>query len=403
MTQAVILAGGLGTRLGELTRSLPKPLLPVTGVPFVDVLVGELRRQGIDHILIIAGFFGDLIREHFASDVDITTIVENRAMGTGGALRFAQEYLAPSFFFLNGDSLFDINILDLSFHSGDADAILALRSVPDVSRYGTVELAPDGRITRFAERSPESVAGVINGGVGYLSRRILEAIPEYSAISIEREVYPRLAELGRLNGRVYDRPLIDIGVPEEYSLAQINLPKLLRRGAIIFGHDAILNEDVVHDHQPGPIRWTEDAKAAIKLINDAGLLALLAINRSGAAQGCCGMIDANALHRRMIAELRVVGANIDGIACCPDHALGMVDAYGPVSLMRGSTAGTIDALIERQKVDRSRCALIGRGAMDIEAATAVGIKGVCYENGRLFTAVKQVVNGFKIRADGRAN
>jgi D-glycero-D-manno-heptose 1,7-bisphosphate phosphatase len=312
-------------------------------------------------------------------------------MGTGGGLRFAQANLDPRFFFLNGDSLLDINLLDLSARAGDADATLALRSMPDISRYGEVELAPSGRIIRFAERSSRGGAGLINGGVGYFSRRILEAIPEGREVSIEREVYPRLVELRKLNGRVYDRPFIDIGVPDDYALAQTKVPALLRRGAVIFDRDGVLNEDIGYAYRADQIRWIEEAKAAVKHVNDAGLLALVATNQSGVARGYYGEDEVKALHRWMIGELRAAGANIDGIVYCPYHPEGSVESYRQASPMRKPAPGMIQALIAQHRVDRLRCALIGDKTTDIEAATAAGIQGVRYQGGSLLRLVEQVV------------
>src|SRR5579862_7909385 len=167
--QAVLLVGGLGTRLGERTRDTPKPLLDVAGRPFLSWLIDDLRRQGVLEILLLAGYRGDRIVEALGAAGDVRILVEPQPLGTGGALRFAADQLDERFFFLNGDSFFDINLWDLAALSTDGEATLAVRSVEDASRYGRVVM--DGaRITGFAERSSVPGPGLINGGVGVFAR-----------------------------------------------------------------------------------------------------------------------------------------------------------------------------------------------------------------------------------------
>lgn len=213
--QAVVLAGGLGTRLGELTKGTPKPLLEVGGKPFLAHLVGELRRQGVERILISGGFAGEKLVAAFAGQPDVTVRIEPEPLGTGGALHFVAGDLDDRFFFMNGDSLFDIDVWDLDRAGVGAPAALALRRVEDAGRYGSVEL--DGEtITAFGEKRGPG-PGVINGGVAALSRSVLDLIATGRAVSIEAEVYPVLAERGELKGRIYDGAFLDIGVPEDFA------------------------------------------------------------------------------------------------------------------------------------------------------------------------------------------
>lgn len=298
--QAVILVGGLGTRLGTLTRETPKPLLDVAGKPFLHYLLSELRRQGVEDILLLAGFRAHRMGEVPEVFPEVSVVVEPEPLGTGGALRFAADRLDERFFFLNGDSLFDVNLWDLAGGLDDgALAILSLRPVPDVSRYGPAILE-DERITHFAERTPEGGPGLINGGVAALHRDILRRIPAEGIVSIERDVYPDLAAEGLLRGRAYDRPFIDIGVPEDFDRGQTVVPEMLRRGAVLF-------------------RAVPDAIAAVpavKAVNEAGLLALVSGDEVDLA--------------RLNFDLRRHGAQLDGVAA----SIEAVRARGDVDLGR---------------------------------------------------------------------
>lgn len=390
MAQAVILAGGLGTRLGSLTQRMPKPMLPVAGRPFLDILIAELQRQHVDDIIVVGGFFGQVIADHLRHAPGVEVVIEPSALGTGGALRFVKSRLAPRFFFLNGDSLFDINLQDLAATAGDADATLALRHMPEMARYGPVELAADGTIIGFAERPQHSGPGVINGGVGFMSSTIVAHIPE-GMISIERDVYPLLARQGRLRGRVYNRPFIDIGVPEDYALAQTKIPALLKRGAIIFDRDGVLNDDVAYAHRPDQIRWTPGAKDAVKLANDAGLLALVATNQAGIARGYYSEAAMHELHGWMRSELAEAGARIDDIAFCPYHPDGTVEEYRHASPFRKPEPGMLLALMAKHGLTPNRCIMVGDQPTDMAAAAAAGIEGALFTGGDLRSFVAPLV------------
>src|SRR5215472_892087 len=119
--QAVILCGGLGTRLGAITRSTPKPLLEVGGAPFIELLLFELARHGVVRVLLLAGFAGQQVQEFVYSTkaqqrfkLDIEIVIEAKPAGTGGAVWQARDWLEPEFFLLNGDSWFDANLIDLA-------------------------------------------------------------------------------------------------------------------------------------------------------------------------------------------------------------------------------------------------------------------------------------------------
>lgn len=225
LPQAAILVGGLGTRLGTLTRETPKPMLPVGGRPFLGWLIEILRHHGAREILLLAGYRADPILDAFAEDPDIAIVTEPEPLGTGGALRHALGRLAPEFLLLNGDSVFDCDLQALAGEQIGDGAVLALRAVPDASRYGSVELE-GGVVRRFYEGA--SGPGLINAGVAKIDRRVIAGLAE-GAISIEREVYPHLAAEGRLRGQVFDGDFIDIGTPEDFERGQTVVPAIAAR------------------------------------------------------------------------------------------------------------------------------------------------------------------------------
>lgn len=223
--QAVILIGGLGTRLGDLTRDIPKPLLPVAGRPFLEHLLAKARRHGLDRVLLLAGYRPEAV-DAYLQDSDVARrlglaieiSVEPQPLGTGGALALARPALDESFLLLNGDTWFDFDWGRL-LARGDYPAFMALRRIARPDRYETVDLQGD-RVAAMRVRDVQAAEGLINGGVYRLSRDGLAGLDRPGAFSLEADVLPELARQGRLGGAAFDGPFIDIGVPESLEAAQ---------------------------------------------------------------------------------------------------------------------------------------------------------------------------------------
>lgn len=230
--QCVILVGGLGTRLGALTRETPKPLMPVGDRPFLDILIRNVARQGFGAILLLAGYRAERILERYGPDsalagtlgINIDVVTEPAPAGTAGALVHAVNRLEPTFLMMNGDSLFDLDLQALINAPVEESwvATLALREVPDADRYGVVELV-DGRIRSFLPRGPSGQPGLVNGGVYWMRRSVLDRIGSLPA-SLEQDVFPGLAAEGLLTGQRHDGYFLDIGIPDSLAEGQRVLP-----------------------------------------------------------------------------------------------------------------------------------------------------------------------------------
>jgi mannose-1-phosphate guanylyltransferase len=223
--QALVLVGGEGTRLRPLTLTRPKPALPLVDRPFVRYMVEWLSRHGIDEVIMACGFRAELLRpalgDELAAGPTITYVSEPEPLGTAGPVRFAADHglLGDRFMVLNGDVLTDLDLTALQRQHSETGAVasLALYPVDDPSSYGLVRRADDGRVLEFVEKpEPDQVdTDEINAGAYVLERSVIDLIPAGRAVSIEREVFPRLVGDG-LYGRRLRGYWMDIGTPDRY-------------------------------------------------------------------------------------------------------------------------------------------------------------------------------------------
>lgn len=222
--QALILAGGEGTRLRPLTSTIPKPVVPLGDRPFIAYMIEWLRRHGVDDVILACGFMAADVRAVLGDGnelgVRLRYVEEPHPLGTGGALKYAQDLLDERFLMLNGDVLTDIDLgaqLEQHDRTG-ARATLALVAVENPSAYGLVRLADDRSVREFLEKPEESQidTNLINAGAYLLQRDVLDEMPSPGAnVSIERDVFPRLVGRG-LYGHPADGYWLDIGTPERY-------------------------------------------------------------------------------------------------------------------------------------------------------------------------------------------
>ncbi len=227
--QAILLAGGLGTRLRSVISDRPKPMALIGDKPFMEYVVHELSRHGITDIIFAVGYKGSMVEDYFgdgsrfaaadgSGSLTVRYAYEEELLGTAGAIKNAGKLVTEErFFVLNADTFYQIDYQRLVRMQEDLDLemTLVLRQVPDASRYGQAVLE-DGRLTAFNEKTAEAKPGTINGGVYLMTRALLDEIPE-GKVSLENEMIPRwLKENRKLGGFVNDGYFIDIGIPEAY-------------------------------------------------------------------------------------------------------------------------------------------------------------------------------------------
>lgn len=238
--QALLLVGGRGTRMSPLTATVPKGLIPVAGVPFLDLQIRQLRGVGVEEILLSIGTHQLEAWEQFAAERDgVDLVVEQEPLDTAGPVRLALDRLDDHFMVLNGDVIVEADLAGyLARVPEQAEATLALVEVDDTSAYGVVVLDDAGMVEAFVEKPKpeEAPARTVNAGMYVLQRSAIERYPD-GRLSFERVVFPDLASRGTLGGVVVDGRWMDIGTPELY---------LDATGAVLGGATALHRPDGPH-------------------------------------------------------------------------------------------------------------------------------------------------------------
>jgi D,D-heptose 1,7-bisphosphate phosphatase len=397
--QAVILAGGLATRLGALATRTPKPLLPCGDRPFLAWVLRELARYGVEDVLLLTGHLSAQVEQAVAAltawvpvPMHIAANAEPSPAGTGGALWHARARLDARFLLLNGDSLLDGNIARLlADAAGDGDDVLArlaLHDLADASRSGVVRTQSD-RVVAFHERPTEGGAGTINAGIAALRRDIVTHLRP--ACSLERDVLPVLAAGGHVRGTRIPGWFVDIGLPADLARAQTALPARLHRRALFLDRDGVVNVDHGYVATRERFEWMPGAPAAIRAAGDAGWHVFVVTNQAGVARGYYDEDAVRALHAWMRDALRAEGGTIDDIRYCPFHPDAAVAAYRRDSDWRKPKPGMLRDLMRAWEVPAARGVLIGDRDTDIAAAAAVGMPAHLFAGGDLAAAVAPVL------------
>ena len=327
--EAVILAGGLGTRLRSVVSEVPKCMAPVDGKPFLQYMLEWLSRFDVSHVVLSVGYLREVIFAFIDSrewPFEISYAVEEEPLGTGGGIRLAlTKCREDRVIVLNGDTFFNVDLKALTFA---APVTLALKPMRDFDRYGAVDLA-GGLVTGFHEKTA-CTEGLINGGVYALVRSRLDLAFYPGRFSFEKDLLEPLAAARLVAGQVQEGYFIDIGIPEDYTRAQRELPEIravLKASDVLLSMDAdtlLLDRDgVINRWLPGDYvdSWEKFSflPGILESLREwAGHFRriFLVTNQRGVGKGRMTQEQLETVHARMRSEIAAAGGRIDGIYLC---------------------------------------------------------------------------------------
>lgn len=384
--EAVVLAGGFGTRLAYVVPDVCKPMAPVAGRPFLRFIMDQLAGAGFDRVVVADGYRREQIEGFFGSayrGMAIEYSPEETPLLTGGAVKRALgRCRADWVFVLNGDTWLDVDFAAMETAAADApensSAVIAVKRMHDFERYGTVDVDAGGALTAFHEKRP-CEEGLINAGVYLLRGDALDGMSE--KFSLESDYFERVVGDGALRAVECAGGFIDIGVPEDYELAQTMLASLAKSWKLaMFDRDGTINVDTGHLHEPDKLELipsTVDIMRAYSV--DPDFKVVVVTNQAGIAKGLYAEADMRYLHRYMEGELEKLGVRVDAWYFCPHHP----DYTGPCEC-RKPAPGMLLAAIRDFDSDPSRCVMYGDKPSDEAAAQAAGVvfkwacEGTCH-------------------------
>lgn len=368
--QAVILAGGFGTRLSHVVSDVPKPMAPIKNIPFLDFIIKQLQRHGFDNFVFLTGYKAEIIEDYFKNLPDTIFIKEETALGTGGAILNAFNSLNDEFFVINGDTFFDIDFSLLEDFGKDKPCTIALRYTNNIQRYGFVEIDDNFRTFSFVEKGnlPENrIDGFINGGIYYLKKSALkDFINNFHGqfISLETEIFPQLLKNNELFGLPLGGCFIDIGIPEDYKKAQDLIPEWIKKEskpALFIDKDGtlIVNTEYPHGRSFEIIESTIDI---VKKYSEQNYHIIMVTNQAGIAKNKFNFAEMNEGFEGIKEFYTSKGVKFDDIEFCPYHKDGVIKEYSYDSLLRKPNPGMILMACEKLKIDLKHSLMVGDNA-----------------------------------------
>ncbi len=376
--EAVILAGGFGTRLAHLLGNVPKPMAPVYGKPFLCYVLDQLHYAGIGHVVLATGHLHEVINTYFRDgyrDMRITCSCESTPLFTGGAIVQAAQYIqSDHFIVLNGDTFFDVDLQQLwrTHISRNARLTIALRHVPDTGRYGAVTCEED-RIAAFREKADSLGAGYINGGIYAIDRTWLMKQDLPVKFSFEKELMQPFAGSEGFYGMRSDGYFIDIGIPDDYHRAQREFPSLFPQDLFLFlDRDGVLNK-----HLPGDYvrtwemwEWLPGALDSMPKLAKRYQRIFLVSNQQGVGKGLMTRDDLEDVHRHMSADIGKAGGRIDKIYTCTE-----LESSHSVN-RKPETGMALQAQHDFPEVDFNRSVMVGDNITDMLFARNAHMRAV---------------------------
>lgn len=406
--QAVIMAGGKGTRLATVTKHTPKPMVPIEGKPLLEYQIENLKENGVTNIILIVGHLGDVIRNHFcdgsAFGVSISYYVEESPLGTAGALAKIKDRLGESFFLVFGDLFININYdRFLSFHQ-ESGAFISLFAHPNSHPYDSDIIITDdeNRVTGWSYKKDartEDYRNLVNAGLYVMQRSAVDEIEKIQKtkgedkVDLEKELIIPLIPTSPIYAYHSTEYVKDIGTPERLQKVTADYVKGVcerrnlkhRQKCIFLDRDGTINKYVGFLRNADQVELEPRAAEAIQRINESEYLAVVITNQPVIARGECSLEELNHTHNRLYTLLGREGAYLDGLYFCPHHPdKGFEDEVPELKFecdCRKPKTGMLKKAEADFNADLSNSWFIGDTTMDVQTGKHAGMHTIMLQSG----------------------
>jgi len=391
-TQAVILAGGKGTRLRPITDTRPKPMVEIHGRPFLEYLVEMLRDHGFERILMLLGYLPGVIQDYFGDGrkwgLEISYSVTAVEDETGRRLKLAEPYLDPCFLLMYCDNYWPMQMDKMweRFARANAFAMITVYSNKDGYTRDSVRVDQDGYVLIYDKDGTHPGLQGVEISYAILTKPLVGLLPEENVL-LERSLYPQLAERRQLLAYVTDHRYYSVGSHRRLPATEAFLA---RRPAIILDRDGVLNKKPPKAHYVRTwqeFEWLPGAKEALHLLKGAGYRVIVVSNQAGVARGAMTEADLTRIHERMRVEVMNAGGQIDAFYFC-------LHDWNAGCECRKPRPGMLFQAQRDFALDLSRTFFVGDDERDAQAAEAAGCPCVLVSNQMPFLdVIRKLVNG----------
>jgi D-glycero-alpha-D-manno-heptose 1-phosphate guanylyltransferase len=382
ISEAIILAGGLGTRLKSRVAKLPKSMAPINGIPFLKYQLNYLAQFEIKTVYLAVGYLSEVITDYFGDsflDMDINYSIEIEPLGTGGAiLQALNETTTEEILILNGDTLFQIELNEYyqSHKASKADFSMALKPLNDFERYGVVKLNDDNTVIGFEEKQFQK-QGTINGGVYILNKSALASYSFPLKFSFEREfLESKFTEL-HFNGYSSNGYFLDIGIPSDYDQAQEDFKNyddwnIDKSWTLFLDRDGVINKKIKNGYVTSinEFEFIEGALESFPALNNHFGRIVVVTNQQCIGKGIIDEDKLNSIHDFMLTEIKKQGGKIDEIYFAPQLATENSEMRKPKTGMAKQAKEDFD------EIDFNKSIIVGDSLTDMEFGQNMGMKTV---------------------------
>lgn len=386
------MAGGLGTRIREIDDTVPKPLIKIAGVPILQRQLDVLSKNGIKDVIIVVSYMADKIMDYFKDaykDIKIGYYVEREPLGSGGAL-FKIEKFDDDFFLINGDLVFDMDLQRMMKFHKEHKALVTLAVHPNNHPYDSSVLVIDNnnRIVKWydkSEQKPRYYQNLVNAGIHIINPKILEAKPSKEKLNLDKDILSKLVN-DALVGYKTTEYIKDAGTPDRFYKIESDIKKGKvetrninnKQKAIFLDRDGTINKHVGFITRPEQLELIDGTAKAIRIINEAGYLAILITNQPVIARGEVTHEGLREIHNKLETLLGEEGAYLDAIYYCPHHPdCGFEGEIKELKIncnCRKPKPGMILKAAEDYNIDLKESWMIGDSVADVLCGERAGCK-----------------------------
>lgn len=400
--QAVIMAGGKGTRLRTLNSEIPKPMFPISGKPILEYQIESLKKSGIEDIILIVGYLGKQIKDYFGDGsrwhVHINYITEDKPLGTAGAFYYLKGKIKGDFILVFGDLILDVDFSRFMRFHMDHKAVVTLFGHPNAHPFDSdvIEVNQDDRVIDILKKNENRnfyYHNFVNAGLYCVSPELLKSISAPEKLDLEKQVIAKQIEFGNVFAYRSTEYVKDMGTPERLNAVSKDLENGVvsarslsnKQKAIFLDRDGTINELRGFLNEAEDFKLLGHAADGIRLINASRYLAIVATNQPVLARGECSFEELDRIHRKMETDLGMHGAYIDDLYFCPHHPdrgyNGEVPELKIDCNCRKPKIGMLTKAANKYNIDLSKSWYIGDTTTDIQTGINAGMHTVLIKTG----------------------